>query len=108
PMLWAFGRRACVILPGELLDRLSPTQLETLVAHEVGHFARGDHWVRLLEVLVVGLFWWHPVAWWARHEVQEAEEECCDAKVVAHLPNCSRTYAEAILATLQFLSKRSV
>lgn len=104
PMLWALGRRARVILPAALLDELTPAQRETIIAHEVGHFARGDHWVRLIEVIVVGLFWWNPLAWWARYHLQEAEEECCDAKVVSQLPGASRTYAEAILRTLHFLS----
>ena len=30
------------------------------------------------------LFWWHPVVWWARREIEAAEEACCDAWVVKH------------------------
>lgn len=106
PMMWAFGRRASLVLPWELYESLEPEKLETLVAHELAHFRRADHWVRMLEVAVVGLFWWHPVAWLARRELHEAEEECCDAAVVAQLPNCSRNYAEAIIAAIGFLSEQ--
>ena len=52
----------------------SPTSL--------AHLRRGDHWVRGLELLVTGLYWWHPVVWWACCELREAEERCCDAWVV--------------------------
>src|SRR5205085_593731 len=50
-------------------------------------------------------YWWHPVVWLARHELQEAEEQCCDAWVVAVLPGQAEAYAEALLETLSYLSR---
>jgi len=41
---------------------------------------------RRLELAALGLYWWHPAAWWARRELREAEEQRCDAGVVAALP----------------------
>src|SRR5262249_16512260 len=76
----------------------------TLLVHELAHLRRRDHWVRLLEMLATGLFWWHPVVWWARRELREAEEQCCDAWVVWALPGAGRTYATALLECLAFLS----
>ena len=52
----------------------------------------------------MGLYWWHPVVWYARRELREAEEQCCDAWVVATLPGAGRAYASALLDTLDFLS----
>jgi len=72
--------------------------------HELAHLERRDHLVRWLEVAAVGLYWWHPVAWWARRQVEQAEEHCCDARVVALLPALARAYAEALMATVDFLS----
>jgi BlaR1 peptidase M56 len=60
--------------------------------------------VRALEFLAMGLYWWHPVVWYARRELREAEEQCCDAWVVATLPGAGRAYASALLDTLDFLS----
>ena len=54
--------------------------------------------------MTTGLFWWHPVVWWARRELREAEEQCCDAWVVWALPGAGRTYATALLECLDFLS----
>src|SRR5262249_18755522 len=65
---------------------------------------RRDHWVRALEFVVMGLYWWHPVVWYARRELREAEEQCCDAWVVSTLPGAGRTYATALMDTLDFLS----
>ena len=104
PMLWALGGAPRLLLPAGLLESLTPQQRATLLLHELAHLRRRDHWVRVLEILVTGLFWWHPVVWWARRELREAEEQCCDAWVVWALPGAGRTYATALLECLDFLS----
>lgn len=105
PMLWGIGRRARLLFPVNLLSRLDEGSRETLIAHELAHYRRGDHWVRAFELVVSGLFWWHPVVWWARREIEIAEEECCDAWVIEQFPETPRWYAEALLATIDFLSE---
>lgn len=102
PMLWGWGRRGVVLFPRDLLARLSPEARDTLLAHELAHFLRRDHWVRVLEYLATGLYWWHPAVWLARCGIEAAEEECCDAWVVAGLAASPRRYAEALLATVDF------
>ena len=104
PLVWAVAGRARIVLPEHLLERLSPEEQDTLLAHELAHIYRHDHWVRWLELLAGGLFWWHPVAWWARRELQSLEEECCDAWVVWALPQAVRDYARALVETVDFLS----
>ncbi|MEK6257398.1 MAG: M56 family metallopeptidase [Planctomycetota bacterium] len=103
PMLWGCGSRATLLFPSDLADRLNDDARATLLTHELAHFGRGDHWVRLVELVVGGLFWWHPVVWWARRQIEEAEEECCDAWVIGEFPNAPRQYAEALLDTIDFL-----
>jgi beta-lactamase regulating signal transducer with metallopeptidase domain len=105
PMLWALLGRPRLLMPAMLWDGLTPEQRDALLVHELAHLRRGDHWVRRLELLVAGLFWWHPVVWWAQRRLQQAEEECCDAWVVATLPAASEVYAEALIATAAFLSR---
>lgn len=103
PMLWGCGRRTRLLFPAELAERLDDDARGTLLAHELAHFSRGDQWVRLLELLVSTLFWWHPVVWWARWQIEESEEECCDAWVVQRFQEAPRQYAEALLDTIDFL-----
>lgn len=105
PMLWAtlFGRPQ-LILPEELWARFDASQQEAVLAHELAHWKRLDHWVRRLEAIVMGLYWWYPVTWWTRRQLERAEEECCDAWVVWALPSAAGSYAEALVATAAFLS----
>lgn len=104
PMVWSLGRAPRLLLPSGLLERLSDDQRATLLVHELAHLRRRDHWVRWLELIVLSLYWWFPLVWWARREVGEAEEECCDAWVVWALPTAARAYATALVETLDFLS----
>src|SRR5262245_53104610 len=104
PMRWVFGRAPRLVLPAALMERLTPEQWRTLLAHELAHWRRRDHWVRWLELTALALYWWCPLVWWAKEQLQQSEEECCDAWVVAVLPEAARDYALALVETVDFLS----
>ncbi|MCX7420289.1 MAG: hypothetical protein NT013_12220 [Planctomycetia bacterium] len=106
PMLWGCGSRAKLLFPSDLAERLDADARATLITHELAHFARGDHWVRLLELIATSLFWWHPIVWFAKHQIEVAEEECCDAWVVGQFPDSPKLYAEALLDTIDYLCER--
>jgi bla regulator protein BlaR1 len=106
PLLWALGKDFYLVLPINLMTRLGPQEQASLLAHELAHARRRDHWVRWLEFVVSGLYWWLPVVWWARRQLQQAEEECCDAWVVWTLPTAAKAYAKALLQTVDFLDAR--
>jgi beta-lactamase regulating signal transducer with metallopeptidase domain len=104
PLLWAVAGTPKLLLPNGLLGRLDTLQRRTLLTHELAHYRRRDHWIRGVEFLMLGLYWWCPVAWWARRELRTAEEECCDAWVMWTLPEAGKAYASALMETLDFLS----
>jgi len=110
PLVWALGLRARLIIPTDLWKSLDDHQRSTLIVHELAHLRRGDHRVRIFELIVTALFWWHPVLWWVRHALRDVEEQCCDAWVVWAFPKSAKSYAETLLETLDFLnqSDRSV
>jgi beta-lactamase regulating signal transducer with metallopeptidase domain len=105
PMVWGLGGRPCLLFPTGLLDRLDAGGRAALLAHELAHVRRRDHWVRLLELAATGLYWWHPALWWARRELHEAEEQCCDAWAVWALGGDARPYALALLQAVAFVSQ---
>lgn len=119
PMLWTVGSAPRLLFPAKLLERLDDEQRSALFVHELAHFRRRDHWVRWVEMTVLAVYWWHPVVWWARRELHEAEEQCCDAWVIWALTAASergcgrsprspsarsRAYALALLHTVDFFS----
>ena len=104
PLIWAIGGRPRLLVPSELWKATEDDERMTLVLHELAHLKRRDHWVRWLELVVVGLYWWNPVVLWACSRLREAEEQCCDAWVVWAMPHGARTYAAALLTVLDFVS----
>jgi hypothetical protein len=104
-MLWTWAGPARLLLPENLWHRLPREQQDTLLAHELAHLRRRDHWVRWLELAALALYWWHPLVWWAQRELEDSEEQCCDAWVVAVLPAAAMVYAEALLQTLAYVSQ---
>ena len=104
PLLWAVACRPRLIIPSDLWKSLSQRQRSLLLVHELAHLRRGDHLLRLFELLVTALYWWFPVVWWARHALRDAEEQCCDAWVIWAFPEEARIYAETLLDTVDFLN----
>lgn len=105
PLLWAGFGKPALLIPAALADRLDDVRRSALLAHELAHLRRGDHWVRWLEMAVAVIYWWNPAAWLARRELREAEEQLCDAWVVWVLPDARRAYATALVDTVDFLSE---
>ena len=105
PMLWAVFGAPRLIIPLELWKGLDQRQRGTLLVHELAHLRRGDHRVRLFELVVTSLYWWNPVLWWARRRLRDVEEQCCDAWVVWVFPEAAKSYAETLLETLDFLNR---
>ncbi len=105
PLVWSLGFRARMIIPRALWKGLGEQERSTLIIHELAHLRRGDHLVRIFELFVTALFWWHPVLWWARQALRDVEEQCCDAWVVWSCPGAAKSYAETLLETLDFLNQ---
>jgi beta-lactamase regulating signal transducer with metallopeptidase domain len=106
PMLWPGRGGPQLFLPEGLVSDLRADELDALLAHELAHVRRRDHWVRLVEIAATALFWWYPVMWWARRALRRAEERCCDEWVLRVLPRSAEAYARGLLKSLTFVAER--
>jgi beta-lactamase regulating signal transducer with metallopeptidase domain len=105
PPLVVPGRhRPRVLLPADLLGQLGESQRAALLMHELVHIKRGDHLVRVLEFTVGVIYWWLPVVGSIGRRARACEEACCDAAVVARLPDARRDYARLLLDVIEFAS----
>ena len=87
--------------PNQLSDRLSDAELESLLAHEVGHVSRRDNLTALMHVAVETLFWFHPAVWWVGARLVSERERACDEEVL-QMGTDNRSYAEGILKVCSF------
>jgi beta-lactamase regulating signal transducer with metallopeptidase domain len=102
PLVIPGRHRPCVLLPMELLDQISASQRVALLLHELVHIRRGDHLLRMLECTVGVVYWWLPIVGSIGRRLRACEEACCDAAVVAQLPESRREYAELLLDVIEF------
>lgn len=74
-----------------------------VLAHELAHLARRDHWIAWIEALAACVLWWHPLAHLARAQMRRLAERACDAWVVWAHPDSRRDYADALLDAVERL-----
>ena len=108
PMLWCAGRRPTIVLPMRLCRQLDDESSALILAHELAHLRRRDHWVRTLELVIATVYWWNPVVWIIRRQIHECEDVCCDAWVRSAFPERTKRYAELLLNMAESLSASQV
>ena len=104
PFVWCAGRRPTIVLPMRLVCQLDDQSSALILAHELAHLRRRDHWVRAVELIVSTVYWWNPLVWVIRRQIHQAEDLCCDAWVLRAFPGCAKRYAEVVLKTAESLN----
>jgi uncharacterized protein (TIGR03435 family) len=93
--------RPVLLLPEGILERLTPAQLQAVLAHELCHARRRDNLAAAVHMLVEAVFWFHPLVWWIGSRLVKERERACDEEVL----RCAvepQTYAEGILNVCKF------
>jgi uncharacterized protein (TIGR03435 family) len=88
--------RPVLLLPEGIVERLSPSELQTVLAHELCHVRRRDNLFAAIHMAVEALFWFHPLVWWIGARLLAERERACDEEVL-RLGNQPDVYADAIL-----------
>jgi bla regulator protein BlaR1 len=89
-------RRPLLLLPQGIAERLSPSEMNAILAHELCHVRRRDNLLALIHMIVEAIFWFHPLVWWIGARLIEERECACDEDVVSR-GNAPDLYAEAIV-----------
>jgi bla regulator protein blaR1 len=85
--------RPTILLPEGIAKRLTPPQLEAVLAQELFHLRRRDNLFAAIHMIAETTFWFHPLIWWIGARLVEERERACDEEVLA-LGSEPRVYAE--------------
>ena len=88
--------RPVLLLPEGILHRLTQSQLDAIIAHEMCHVRRRDNLTFAAHMIVEALFWFFPPAWWIGARLIEERERACD-EAVLQAGGDAEVYAEGIL-----------
>jgi len=72
-----------ILMPPAVLARLPLAQLEMLIAHELAHLRRHDHWINLFQIVTETLMFYHPVVTMISRRIRIEREKACDDLAVA-------------------------
>ncbi|MDC3251998.1 M56 family metallopeptidase, partial [Planctomycetota bacterium] len=104
PLVWWTGGTPKIYISEKILKQLSQEQRQHVLAHELAHIKRGDHWLRWVEWFACLSMWWNPLVWHARKELRRNEELCCDYDAIQTLNIAARSYAHTLVDVLEKLS----
>ncbi|MGI9495887.1 MAG: M56 family metallopeptidase [Mariniblastus sp.] len=105
PFVWWVGGEPQIFLSQVAIDQLQTNELRMVLAHEMVHIKRFDHYVRWLEWFSAAVLWWNPVMWVARQQLRATEEIACDATVVRLAGIAKFDYANSLLKMAEILAK---
>lgn len=72
-----------ILMPVGLINQLSASEVEAILAHELAHIARRDWLFNLFQAFMETLFYYHPAVWWLSDRIRAERENCCDDVAVA-------------------------
>ncbi len=98
------GLRPILLLPEGITERLTPAELNAILAHEMCHVRRRDNLATAMHMVVEAVFWFHPLVWWIGARLMEERERACDEEVL-RTGNDAQTYAEGILKVCELYLK---
>lgn len=81
PALIGFWRPV-VTIPDTLPAKLSESELEAVILHELAHAQRLDNWTGAFAHVLACIFWFYPLLWWIERSLYREREHACDEIVV--------------------------
>jgi hypothetical protein len=84
-----------ILIPREMFERLTATELEQIVLHEMGHLRRADDWINLLQKISLVLVPLNPVLLWIERRLCFERELACDDAVL-RFTNAPKAYATCL------------
>ena len=104
PFVWWIGGRTVIVVSRQATEQLSEQDLRLIIAHEMAHIKRCDHWFRWLEWMALIGFWWNPIMWWAKTQLRISEEMACDHLVLQKTSPEAHLYANSLLNMAELLT----
>lgn len=81
-----------------LPSSMNEADMEYVIAHEKAHLKRNDHWWKPIGFLLLTVYWFNPVMWFAYILLCRDIELACDEKVIKEMgTEIKKPYSEALI-----------
>jgi biopolymer transport protein ExbD len=98
-----------LLMPQELLARLTDQELRHVFLHELLHLRRGDVLVNWAMIFLRAMHWFNPAVWLAFRRLRADQELACDAAVMSRLDAPERRdYGATLIKLLEDFSAQAL
>src|SRR5262249_41110061 len=77
-------RHPVILLPHDLVEWTTAEERNAMIAHELAHLARRDHFTNLVPLALNVIFFFHPLVRYACRQFCLEREMACDDRVIDH------------------------
>jgi beta-lactamase regulating signal transducer with metallopeptidase domain len=92
-----------LILPADFFSKTSKKNAENILLHELAHIKRRDLLVKELETFLTVIYWFNPLFWGVKKQLQHLRELCCDSTIANILQRKVKGYRNTLLETARRL-----
>lgn len=82
----------------------TPTQIRTVIAHEMSHIRQNDHWVNLLQMLAGTFFFFNPLIFMLNRRLNDLREKICDDAAIQSLNQTPEEYVRCLMDLASLLT----
>ncbi|MHC4519135.1 MAG: M56 family metallopeptidase [Planctomycetota bacterium] len=93
--------RPTILMPANLLAKLSPEALEAVLIHELAHIKRGDLWINSAQTVLQIVYFYNPFLWLANAIVRGIREQAVDEMVLVALGAEAKSYSRTLIDVAQ-------
>jgi len=95
-----------LLFPKEMMNGLSLEEKRFIFLHELSHLKRKDTLINWISTILLMLYWFNPVIWYAFHQMRQDCEPACDARVLRYMNPSERIkYGEMLLNFIKLFSQ---
>jgi hypothetical protein len=85
-----------ILFPIGLVNHLSVSEVESILAHELAHVKRHDFILNIIQMVAEALYYYHPCIWYISSRINAERENCCDDLAIAITGN-NISYAKTLV-----------
>ncbi|MCE7059996.1 M56 family metallopeptidase [Dyadobacter sp. CY343] len=95
-----------ILLPVGMLCKLTTSQVEAILLHELAHIKRRDYLVNLVQTFCENVFFFNPALLWLSSLIREEREHCCDDLAISVMRD-SKSFVQALVSFQEYNLKGS-
>lgn len=99
--------KPAILIPRNLLEKLSRDKLKAVLIHELAHIRRGDLLVNSAQTILQIIYFYNPLVWLANAVVRKIREQAVDEMVLVVLEAGAKSYSDTLIDIAEMAFSRT-